>query len=160
MHFQSIEIGSLLTDLSLSFEIACMRRSVQSVILYEARRFISNQLPSLRPFQRRIAFWDQAVALIKQSDLLPHHREEIMWRTGTSKALMDPETAWKRMKIIEKELEKLINEKVKPCYREGMTHDELCKEFIQQVFENQTGQAGKQCPENWERKSISVLLIV
>jgi len=41
------------------------------------------------------------VALIKQSDLLPHHREEIMWRTGTSKALMEPETAWKRMKIIE-----------------------------------------------------------
>lgn len=129
-----------------------MRRSVQSVILYEARRCISNQLPSLRPFQRRIAFWDQAVALIKQSDLLPHHREEIMWRTGTSKALMEPETAWKRMKIIEKELEKLINEKVKPCYREGMAHDQLCKEFIQRVFENQTGQAGKQCPENWERK--------
>lgn len=65
---------------------------------------------------------------------------------------MDPETAWKRMKIMEKELDKLIYEKVKPCYREGITHDELCKEFIQRVFEGQTGQSGKQCPDNWERK--------
>lgn len=136
----------------------CMRRSVQSVVLYEARRCISTQLPSLRPFQRRIAFWDQAVALIKQSDLLPHHREEIMWRTGTSKALMDPETAWKRMKIIEKELEKLISEKVKPSYREGMSHDQLCKEFVQKVFETQTNQAGKQCPENWEHAHNNVIM--
>ncbi|KAL3942620.1 MAG: hypothetical protein SGBAC_003221 [Bacillariaceae sp.] len=81
-----------------------------------------------------------------------------MWRTGTSRALMDPETAWKRMKIMEKELDKLINEKVKPCYREGITHDELCKEFIQKVFEGQTGQSGKQCPDNWEHAHNNVIL--
>lgn len=132
---------------------SCMRRSVQSVILYEAYRCISKQISSLRPFQRRIAFWDQAVALIKQSELLPHQREGVLWRTGTSRALMDPETAWKRMKIIEKELDKLV-QKVKPYYKEGQAHEELCKEFIQKLYEEQTGQTDKKCPENWDRKCI------
>jgi hypothetical protein len=130
----------------------CMRRSVQTVILYEAYRCIENRLQSLRPFQRKLALWDQAVALVKQSELLPHQREEVLWRTGTSKTLLDSETAWKRLKISEKELEKLINEKVKPHYTEGQTHDELCKEFIQKQFESQTGQTGKEYPLNWERK--------
>ena len=73
----------------------CMRRSVQTVILYEAHRCIASRLSSLRPFQRKLAFFDQALALLAQSDLLPHQREEVMWRTGTSKESMQPETAWK-----------------------------------------------------------------
>jgi hypothetical protein len=111
----------------------CMRRSVQTVILYEAHRCISDKLPSLRPFQRKLAFFDQAMALIEASELLPHQRDEIMWRTGTSKEPMQPDTAWKRMKLIEKEVEKLI-EKVKPCVGNGKTHEEVCDEYIQQQY--------------------------
>lgn len=131
-----------------------MRRSVQTVILYEAHRCIASRVQSLRPFQRKLAMWDQAIALVKQSELLPHQREEVLWRTGTSKALLDADTAWKRMKISEKELEKLINERVKPCFVSGMSHSDLYKEFIQNQFESQTGHTGKEFPNNWERKLL------
>lgn len=110
-----------------------MRRSVQSVILYEAHRCIADRLPSLRPFQRKLAFWDQCVALVQTIDLLPHQRDEIMWRTGTSKEHMQPETAWKRMKLIEKELEKL-KEKVEPFCDGRKSHTEVCDAFIQEQF--------------------------
>jgi hypothetical protein len=133
----------------------CMRRSVQTVILYEAYRCIESRISALRPFQRKFAFWDQAVALLRQSDLLPHQREEILWRTGTSKEPMQIDTAWKRMKLIEKEIEKLIEEKVKPLYAEGKTHEEICSEFVQKQYESVTGQIGKDCPCNWERTCSS-----
>eukprot|EP00980_Cylindrotheca_fusiformis_P012898 scaffold3211_cov120-Cylindrotheca_fusiformis.AAC.6 len=137
---------------------SCMRRSVQTVILYEAYRCIGTKLLTLRPFQRKIALWDQAVALVKQSDLLPHQREEVLWRTGTSKALLDSDTAWKRLKVSEKELDKLVNEKVKPIYKIGQTHEELCKEFIQKQFEAQTGVTGKEYPLNWEHTHNNVIM--
>lgn len=63
----------------------CMRRSVQTVILFEAHRCISDKLPSLRPFQRKLAFFDQAMALLEGTNLLPHQKDEVMWRTGTSR---------------------------------------------------------------------------
>ena len=111
----------------------CMRRSVQSVILYEAHRCIADRLPSLRPFQRKLAFMDQCRALIRTINLLPHQREEIMWRTGTSKEQMLPETAWKRMKLIEKELEKL-QEKIQPFCDGQKSHAEVCDSFIQNQY--------------------------
>jgi hypothetical protein len=113
----------------------CMRRSVQTVILYEAHRCISDRLPSLRPFQRKLAFFDQAMALVDTASdyLLPHQQEEIMWRTGTSKEPMQPETAWKRMKLIEKEVEKVV-EKIRPLCEEGRAHEEVCTDYIQQQY--------------------------
>jgi len=92
-----------------------MRRSVQTVTLYEAYCCISNRLPSHRPFQCELAFFDQAIALVDTASdyLLPHKREEIMWWTGTSKEPMQPKMAWKRMKLIEKEVEKVV-EKIRP----------------------------------------------
>lgn len=51
----------------------CMRRSLQSVILYEAKRCIEDELPNLKPFQRKIALMDQANGLIDSLPfLLPH----------------------------------------------------------------------------------------
>ena len=41
-----------------------MRRSVQTAILYESYRTLETQLPSLKPFQKKIAIYDQAKHLI------------------------------------------------------------------------------------------------
>lgn len=112
---------------------SCMRRSVQTVVLYEAYRCISDRLSSLRPFQRKLAFYDQALALVDAIGLLPHQKGEIMWRTGTSKEPMQPETAWKRMKLIEKEVEKM-KEKMKPFVAEGRSQKETCDMFVQQQY--------------------------
>jgi hypothetical protein len=114
-----------------------MRRSIQTVILYEAHRCVADRLPSMRPFQRKLAFFDQAIALAETTSLLPHQREEIMWRTGTSKEPMQPDTAWKRMKLIEKEVEKL-QEKIKPTCGNGKTHDEIVNDHIQQQYVSTT----------------------
>ena len=112
---------------------SCMRRSVQSIILYEAHRCISHRLPSLRPFQRKLAFWDQAVALVEATELLPHQKEEILWRTGTSKDPLQADNAWKRMKLIEKEMEK-IRGKIRDLCATGLSHDEAIDTFIQQQY--------------------------
>ena len=109
-----------------------MRRSVQSAILYEAHRCIEGRLQSLRPFQRKLAFYDQAVALVDAMDILPHQKIEIMWRTGSSKEAMQPDTAWKRMKLIKRAVER-IAEKIKPL-TQGRSHDDACDMFIQQQY--------------------------
>ena len=46
-----------------------MRRSVQTVILYEAHRCLKDRLPTLRPFQRKLAFWDLSCALLSTCEL-------------------------------------------------------------------------------------------
>ena len=87
----------------------------------------------MRPFQRKLAFFDQANALVEATEMLPHQKEEIMWRTGTSKEPMQPDTAWKRMKLIEKEI-KALAEKIKPLWVEDKNHEDVCNEFIQQQY--------------------------
>jgi hypothetical protein len=117
---------------------SCMRRSVQTVVLYEAYRCISDRLSSLRPFQRKLAFYDQSLALVDAIGLLPHQKGEIMWRTGTSREPMQPETAWKRMKLIEKEVEK-IKERIKPFVAEGRSQKETCDMFVQKQYVSGSG---------------------
>jgi hypothetical protein len=109
------------------------RRSVQTAILYEAHRCIADKLPTMRPFQRKIAFFDQARALLEATALSPQQQSEIMWRTGTSKESLNSETAWKRLKLVEKELEN-ISEKVKPLCKDGKSHDDVVDEFVVQQF--------------------------
>jgi hypothetical protein len=46
---------------------------------------------------------------------------------------MAPETAWKRMKLIEKDLEK-VQVKVKTLCENGLSHDASCDLFIQQQY--------------------------
>ncbi len=112
----------------------CMRRSVQTVILFEAHRAVASKLPTLRPFQRKIAFWGQANAILESLGCLQdEHKGQIMWRTATSKEPMPPETAWKRLKLIERELSKILVS-VKEFLGEGRSHDDVCELFIQQQF--------------------------
>jgi hypothetical protein len=112
-----------------------MRRSVQSAILYEAKRCIAPRFASLRPFQRKVAFMDQAHALIESLDFLfDHHKEEILWRTATSKEQLQPDFAWKRMKLIEKEMESIASTKIKPFLGRGRAHEESCDLLVQSLY--------------------------
>ena len=114
------------------------RRSVQTAILYEANRCLGDQLPSMRPFQRKLAFYDQAKALLEATGFSPQQQTEIMWRTGTSREVLNPDSAWKRAKLVEKELEK-IRDKVKPLCVDGKTHNEIIDEYIQQQYVSERG---------------------
>lgn len=134
----------------------CMRRSLQTVILYEANRCISSALPTLRPFQRKLAYLDMANALVNSIDaLMPHQKVEVLWRTGTSKEPMNAETAWKRRKLLNKELEN-IKDFVTPLLV-GRTHDQALDAFIQQQFESVTGNSSP-VPRNWSHAHNNAIL--
>lgn len=112
----------------------CMRRSLQSIVLYEAKRCVEPQLHSLRPFQRKLAMMDQIHALVHSLDFLyPHQRQEILWRTATSKEPISPEIAWKRQQLITKELQKL-SEQILPFLSPGRTHEESVDLLEQNLF--------------------------
>ena len=112
----------------------CMRRSLQSVILFEARRCIEDELPNLKPFQRKIVLMDQANGLIESLPfLLPHQRDEILWRTATSKEQLNGDIAYKRIQQINKELQKL-SKQVKQFIVPGTTHQDWCNHLEQYLF--------------------------
>lgn len=134
----------------------CMRRSLQTVILYEANRCIASALPTLRPFQRKLAYLDMANALVNSLDaLMPHQKVEVLWRTGTSKEPMNAETAWKRRKLLNKELEN-IKDFAMPLLV-GRTHDQALDVFIQQQFESVTGNSSP-VPRNWSHTHNNAIL--
>lgn len=118
-----------------------LRRSIQSVVLFEARRVLSQieaqrtaeNLGNLRIFQRKHVHWELANALLEATDLTPQQRAAVMWRTGTSREPLGPETAWKRSKNIDKEL-KAICDAVRPLQAGGRSHDEAIDEYIIQSF--------------------------
>ena len=63
-----------------------MRRSLQMIVLYEAKRCASRALATMKPFQRKAAFLDQCKALVESLDMLfSHQKPEVLWRTATSK---------------------------------------------------------------------------
>mmetsp|Transcript_5550 Transcript_5550/g.6448 ORF Transcript_5550/g.6448 Transcript_5550/m.6448 type:complete len:301 (-) Transcript_5550:116-1018(-) len=134
----------------------CMRRSLQTIILYEANRCISGALSSLRPFQRKLAYVDMANALLNSVEgLLSHQRAEVLWRTGTSKEPMNAETAWKRRKLLNKELEN-IRAAVSPLLP-NRTHDQAIDAYIQVQFETVTGNTGT-VPSNWQHAHNNAIM--
>jgi hypothetical protein len=134
----------------------CMRRSLQTVILYEANRCISSSLPGLRPFQRKLAFLDMANALLDSLTILqPHQKAEVLWRTGTSKQTMNADTAWKRRKLLNKEIEN-IRTAISPLLT-GRSHDQALDAYIQLQFEAVTGNAGP-APQNWPHSHNNALM--
>ena len=137
---------------------SCMRRSLQTVLLYEAKRCIEPKLPNLRPFQRRSAHIDQMLALLESlTFVLPHQKEEVLWRTASSKEPLTPEIAWKRAKSIDNELEK-ISKAVKPFIVAGKTHNEIVDMLVQSLFESLINFVGKAHPTNWEHAHNHVIL--
>lgn len=136
----------------------CMRRSLQTVLLYEAKRCVAHRLPSLRPFQRKAAYMDQAIALLDSLDFLyPHQKGEVLWRTASSKEVLDSDIGWKREKGIEKELS-VLAKKIKPFVAKAQTHDEAVNMLIQDLYETLTGFTGKPFPLNWEHAHNHVIM--
>lgn len=123
-----------------------MRRSVQTVCLYESNRCLAERLPSLRPFQRKIALLDMANHLCQSLSATSHQKEEIMYRTATSKEPLNADVAWKRMKLIDREIQIIIT-KLKP-YLEGKSPEEACELFVQTQYESVTNNK-KPYPRSW-----------
>lgn len=134
-----------------------MRRSLQTVVLYEAKRCVAPRLPSLRPFQRKLAFMDQAHALVESLSLPPLKKEELLWRTATSKETLKADIAWKRVKLIEKELDRLARE-IQPHLAPGRTHAESVDLMVRELFQNANGSTDKPVPEHWEHAHNHVLM--
>lgn len=60
-----------------------MRRSLQTIILYEARRAIEPRLKSLRPYQRKAAFMEQCFFLLDSLDFIfANQKVEVLWRVS------------------------------------------------------------------------------
>jgi hypothetical protein len=136
----------------------CMRRSLQTVLLYEAKRCVAHRLPSLRPFQRKAAYMDQVVALLDSLDFLyPHQKAEVLWRTASSKEQLDPDIAWKREKGIEKEMA-VLGKKIHKFVAKAQTHEEAVSMLIQDLYESLTGFFGKPYPLNWEHAHNHVVM--
>ena len=147
-----------------------MRRSVQTVVLYEADRCLKAQYKLLRPFQRKIALHDAAADLANTLDWIPGgHKSEVMFRTASGKKPLSPELAWRRMKLIDREIAKTIIPGVKPFMGPDVTHQQACDAYIQSQFilisksskvDNDGGDNAKETPvpSSWEYSHISVFL--
>jgi hypothetical protein len=137
---------------------SCMRRSVQTVLLYESKRCVEPKITALRPFQRKSAHVDQMFALLETlTFLLPFQKEEIMWRTATSKEPINPEIAWKRAKSVDNEMANLAKV-IRPLIAAGKTHDETVDLLVQSSYEALTGSTGKAHPMFWEHAHNHVIL--
>ncbi len=131
-----------------------MRRSFQTVLMFEANRCLKDKLPALRPFQRKLAVFDQARYLLQEiggeTSLVGlktrERQEEIMWRTGTSKEALNPETMWSRTSRLTKDVEK-VAEQVRQFIKkkladannktitESSTHEEVYQLFVEDVYD-------------------------
>jgi hypothetical protein len=117
-----------------------MRRSVQAAILYESHRTLESQIPSLRPFQKKIAIYDQATHLLEtMPGLRQKQREEIFWRTGTSREPLNPETMWRRARAVVVDVAKLADQ-IDELYRllnprvDHVTHHSVYVRYIQKQY--------------------------
>ena len=62
----------------------------------------------------------------------PHRREEILWRTGTSKEAMNADTAWKRRKLLNKDIESIKD--AVTSRGAGLGHHEAIDSYLQLQF--------------------------
>jgi len=140
-----------------------MRRSIQTLVIYEAKRCIQPRIGDLRPFQRKVALVDQAQALVNSLDfVLPHLRPEILWRTSTSRECVTPEICWKRFQLVQKELERLA-EMIKEFMAPDRSHQEAVDLLEQHLFETSGDNqgkpnSGKLVPQGWSYAHNHVIL--
>lgn len=131
-----------------------MRRSLQSVALFEADRCLEFRYPQLRPFQKKWAVFATAVELLKSLDFLNYYQRcEIMFRTNASKEPLAPDLAWRRMKIITREINSTILPKAKELLEnednKDKSHDEICDMILQSMYE-ENNKDSKPRPPQWE----------
>ena len=136
-----------------------MRRSIQTVVLYEADRCLRERYSALRLFQRKIALYDAASDIINTLVFIPpYHRIEIMFRTASGKVPLSPDLAWRRMKLIDREIQKTIVPKIRPFLDPERGHRECCNDFIQAQYEAVSGVKGRNHPSVWEYSHLSIFL--
>lgn len=141
-----------------------MRRSVQTAILYEANRCHQEAYNSMKPFQRKIALFETCKDILSTLTFIPvYHRIEVLFRTATGKTPLTPELAWRRMKLIDREIGQQILPKFSELWNthgSDKTHDYVCDQFLQQEFEvSKGGQApGKKYGSNWEFTHSNIFL--
>lgn len=146
-----------------------MRRSLQSIALWEAHRSLESQYAKLRPFQRKYALFATAVELLKTLDFLDHYqRQEVMFRTIASREPTPVEVTWKRMRVLEREIASTILPRARALLvadkAEGRerTHDELCDAILQGMYDEskETGAgSGRPHPANWEYRHNNVFTV-
>ena len=111
-----------------------MRRSMQTVVLYEAQRCIAPRVSRLRPFQKRALLMSMVYNILSEIDFMtPSDKEAVLWKTQRSQEQLDPATAWKRCRIIERDLNKLLRQMPKfasPDRPHGVAVDML----VQTIF--------------------------
>jgi len=140
---------------------ASMRRFIQTISLYEADRCLKNRYKVLRPFQRKIALYDVCVDLIDTLKFIPeYHRLSIMFRTASGKVPLTPELAWRRMKQVDKDIDKTVVPDLRSLLDEDKPHDDVCQEYIQKQFEKHpTGQEGLKCSDGWEHSHLHTFMV-
>lgn len=119
-----------------------LRRSIQSVVLYEAKRILAQieaqrfaqNMGQLRAFQRKHVHWELCKAVLNLTTLHPHQRVEVLWRTATSKEPLGADTAWKRAKTIEKEVKALAETISSIQNARKCTHQQAIDAYIEQQF--------------------------
>ena len=88
-----------------------MRRSMQTIVLYEAKRCIAPRVSRLRPFQKRALLLSIVYSVLREIDFMTSSdKEAVLWKTQRSREQLDDVTAWKRCKIIQRDLNKLLLE--------------------------------------------------
>lgn len=113
---------------------AYMRRSLQTVVLYEAKRCIAPRIPRLRPFQKRALLLNMIYNILRKIDFLSaSEKEAVLWKTQRSQEQLDPVTAWKRCKIIERDLSKLLSD-FPPFVAPGRPHSSSVDMLVQDMY--------------------------
>jgi hypothetical protein len=111
-----------------------MRRSMQTVVLYEAMRCIQPHLEILRPFQKRALLWMQVHKLLDSLDFLtPQQKKEVLWRTQKKGEHLNDESAWSRAKTNEKYLRKTVQE-IGPFIVAGQSHQQAVDAMVRQAY--------------------------
>lgn len=142
-----------------------MRRSLQSIALWEAHRSLESRYAQLRPFQRKYALVATAVELLKTLDFLDYYqRQEVMYRTIASREPISAELAWKRMKVLARDIGATIVPRARDLLARdeglGRTHDEMCDALLQAMYdESREGNTCEPYPANWEFKHNNVFTV-
>lgn len=100
---------------------------------------LKGRYPQLRPFQKKYALITTTVDLLNTLDFLnDYHRQEIMFRTNASKEPLGPDLAWRRMKLLTREINQTILPKAKEMIENDenseKSHDEICALVLQRMF--------------------------
>jgi hypothetical protein len=88
------------------------RKSLQTAVLFEALRSVNaSSANQLKSYERKYALLQQAELLLDElvqgHVMTPPQRDEVLWKTASSRQILDAPTAWKRVKAIERELNAL-----------------------------------------------------